>query len=619
MLFILTSYLSNSQTVSAVDDYILGYMKDNKTPGLAVGVIKDGKLAWSKGYGYADIEKDIPFTPNTIMHEIASISKTVTATAIFQLWEDGLFQLDDPINNYLPFAINNPFYPDIPITFRMLLSHKSSIHINDLDPVSIMFGPPGTLMSLGDFIQNRLVPGGIFYNFETPSFHNFQPGAEYQYSNTGYALLGYLVERISGIRFNEFCNQHIFQPLCMNNTGWYFSEVDTNIVARPYSELANNTRDIGLFEQLYYPCSQLKTTIVDLSKYLLMHMNYGILDGVRILEHSTEAMMRQVQHVLADIPGVAKLGYSHGFEYVNYYPGAVEYVGHSGGHGGVASDMYQNITDNTGVIVFQNVREPITRSVFLFFDEQVTDTLTTASQPLLTCSYAFNPCQRNSAFWKNNPDQWALNAMPMKLGKHYYQKQRILDLLNQTANNDASLVLAKALITAKFNVAQGSELSPVILTINAAMGMIGNKHLPSDEPVHFSSPLGIQMLAIANTLESYNTGQLNTTACTGTIESITSRNNAYEIEKSPALQRLSVYPNPSSGISTIAFEVPGKEKISLRLFDMNGRLIKILAEKVLHEGAHQFTWNVSDLNAGVYVVQLQTLTRTQTRKIVVIK
>src|SRR5690349_1804285 len=115
---------ANSQT-TAVDNFILNNMNGNHTPGLSAAIIKNGKIAWSKGYGYANIEKNIPFTPNTINSEIASISKPVTTTAIMKLWEQGRFQLDDPINNYLPFAVTNPFYPNIPITFRMLLLHTA--------------------------------------------------------------------------------------------------------------------------------------------------------------------------------------------------------------------------------------------------------------------------------------------------------------------------------------------------------------------------------------------------------------------------------------------------------------------------------------------------------------
>src|SRR5262245_37132606 len=195
IISLFTITFSFTQTVTPLDEYILDKMKEKlDIPGLAFSLIKDGKVALTKGYGYANIDTDIPFTPNVIMSQIASVSKTITATAIMKLWEQGLFQLDDPINNYLPFAITNPYYPTTPITFRMLLCHTSSIFGNDQDPNSIMYVHPGTGMSLQNYLQNRLVPGGSFYNLEYPSFNNIAPGLQWRYSNTGYAVIGFLVE-----------------------------------------------------------------------------------------------------------------------------------------------------------------------------------------------------------------------------------------------------------------------------------------------------------------------------------------------------------------------------------------------------------------------------------------
>jgi hypothetical protein len=404
----------------------------------------------------------------------------------------------------------------------------------------------------------------------------------------------------------------------MNNTAWHFSGVNTDIVGRPYT-VGNKNKDFGFYEVLYYPCSQLKTSIVDLSRYLLMHMNYGILDGVRIIDNTTEAMMRHVEHILSDVPGFVKLGYSMGYEYVNYYAGGVEYVGHSGGFPGVATDMYQNIINNTGAIVFQNVQFPITRSLFLFLDEQVTDTLSTQSQPLLSCSYTFNPCQQTMEYWQNNLDDWAINSVPMKLGKHYYNKQRILDLLSLPINDDASRVLAKALITAKLNIAQGSELAPIVLTYNSAMDLLGNPHLPYDNPVPFNSPNGIQMLALAATLNAYNLGNLNTNPCLGVPPLVTHANSVNEAEKIVKAYSLSVFPNPTSTNTTISFTLPQKEKVAIRVFDMTGRFVKQLADRIFEEGNNRIEWNTINVQAGTYLLKIETAGISENKKLVVAK
>jgi hypothetical protein len=212
----------------------------------------------------------------------------------------------------------------------------------------------------------------------------------------------------------------------------------------------------------------------------------------------------------------------------------------------------------------------------------------------------------------------------MKLGKHYYSKQKILDLLNLQINNDASLVLAKALITAKFNIAQGSELSPIILTYNSAMNLIGNLHLPYDRPVSFSSPTGIQMLALAATLDLYNSGSLNTTTCDGYLPGITRSNDVREMNKTEfrysALQySLSVFPNPSSGNVTISFSLSQKEKVSIKLFDISGRLVKVWADNVFEKGEHRINWLVGNINAGYYIIKLKTPGYSEIKKLIIVK
>src|SRR5262245_9018362 len=95
--YLVVPFFCNAQTITPLDNYIIGRMNDLKLPGVGIAIVKDNKLALAKGYGYADIGRDIPYTPNTIQ-EIASISKPVTATAAWQLLEDGYFHLDQAID-----------------------------------------------------------------------------------------------------------------------------------------------------------------------------------------------------------------------------------------------------------------------------------------------------------------------------------------------------------------------------------------------------------------------------------------------------------------------------------------------------------------------------------------
>jgi CubicO group peptidase (beta-lactamase class C family) len=611
---------ASAQNIKPLDTQVLDYMKDYSITGSAFSLVKDGKIALAKGYGHADSQKDIPFTPNTIM-EVASISKMVTATAAMQLWERDSFELDDPINDYLPFDISNPDYPETPITFRMLLTHTSSVFGNESDiPWSILAVDPGTAMPLGEYLESRLVPGGDLYNYSTDSYYSVIPGSQFHYSNTGYAVLGYLVEMISGMPFDEYCDENIFQPLCMNSTAWYYSQLNMDLVSipyDPYSQTANSGYYFfDFYEALDYPCRQMKTNVVDLSKFMQMHMNYGILDGNRIIDSTTAALMR-VTEVTAGVTADFRLDHTLGFFKPYWFATQQEYLGHDGTDDGVGTYMFINLTDNTGTIFFQNAW-PFYPQVFdvTFYLDNLVDTMTVTSEANLTCSYLLKPCQHSINYWKNNPSAWPVNASNIRVGtKHYYTINQAIDVLNLPVNGDASRVLAKSLIAAKVNVAQGSELAPIYSTLNDAMEAIGTKRIPYNIPVSFSSATGIQMLALAATLDSYNSGSMNAVACSGS----SARESADMNDDIPMEYSVSNYPNPVSSAANISFILPQTENVSLKIVDVNGRLVSILANQVFEGGENKIEWHAADINAGIYFLRFETASYSENRKLIVTK
>ena len=148
---------------STLDTYLI--------PGLSISVVKDESIVWEKHFGYANIEQNILVDENT-MFILSSISKTVTATALLQLFEDNLFMLDDDIDDYLPFDVNHPDYPFVPITFKMLLSHTSGIQ----DNWSVMpYYDGDSELELSYYLSQYLNPGGEFYNANA-NFTNASPG-----------------------------------------------------------------------------------------------------------------------------------------------------------------------------------------------------------------------------------------------------------------------------------------------------------------------------------------------------------------------------------------------------------------------------------------------------------
>jgi len=198
---------------------------------LSAAIVKNNEVVWAKGFGLYDRENNKEADEKTI-YLVASISKTFTATALMQLYEKGYFKLDDDVSNYLPFTLRNPNYPDKPITFRMLLAHQSSLAE---DPPGFYAYIPGDLEVEGypyPWLEEYLVPGGI--NYIPQIWTDLPPGEEMNYANVGYGLLGYLVERISGKPFEEYCRENIFEPLSMNDTSFRLANVNTSRVAVPY-------------------------------------------------------------------------------------------------------------------------------------------------------------------------------------------------------------------------------------------------------------------------------------------------------------------------------------------------------------------------------------------------
>jgi CubicO group peptidase (beta-lactamase class C family) len=167
----------NSYSTLDLDEFIIRFMDNNHIPGLSAAIVKRGRFLWNGAYGWGVLNSR-PVKNSTIFW-LASISKTITATALMQLYDQGLFELDDNINDYLSFQVINPLHPDVDITFFMLLTHTSGIIDND-DFIWKIFGTSEWIVPLGEFLENYLTPDGQYY-----SINNFEgkPGSSFEYSN----------------------------------------------------------------------------------------------------------------------------------------------------------------------------------------------------------------------------------------------------------------------------------------------------------------------------------------------------------------------------------------------------------------------------------------------------
>lgn len=283
ILFITVSVLGYSQPIS-LDSLLFNSMKEANIPGMAISKIDSGQVSWEKYSGYSDIENKVHVTPKTSFL-LSSVSKTITAAALMKLHGEGKLRLDDDISGYLDFDIKNPNFPTEKITFRHLLRHRSSINDN------YQYLMPFWLENNGDsgvelktFLRNYLTVEGENYNAE--NFTKAPPGSYFNYSNIGFALVGLLVQEISGIPFKDYCQKSIFDKLGMNNSKWFLEDLNKNIVAKQYQtdSSTNELEFVGFSGFPDFPAGQLRSTVKDYSNFLITWMNNGIWDNQQIFD-----------------------------------------------------------------------------------------------------------------------------------------------------------------------------------------------------------------------------------------------------------------------------------------------------------------------------------------------
>lgn len=356
---------------SEIDAFIAERMARYHLAGVAACVVRDDRIVWSHSYGLADLEQRAPMSLDGIQN-ICSISKTFTTTALMQLWEQGRFQLDDDVGAYTPFPVRSPHHPDLPITFRHLLTHVSSIRDGNWYNQMYRCGDPE--VSLAAWIEGYLRPGGQFYDAQE-NFQTRPTGETWEYNNVAYGLLGYLVQEISGEDFSDYCQRHVFAPLGMDETSWYLADIDVASHVVPYTyregeEVRSPTwggSPLGvilegsgpsvpeedghhancIYNHPNFPDGFLRTSVRQLSRAARAYLNGGVLDGERVLEARTVQRMMQLEHQAPDrVQGLTW--------YRNTEVRGSEIWGHGGSDPGINTDIRLVPDEGVAAIVFTN-------------------------------------------------------------------------------------------------------------------------------------------------------------------------------------------------------------------------------------------------------------------------
>lgn len=361
LAFLILPFTANSQEKTTKEEQAVNELRQIMTKtnavGLAVAVVKDGKIIFVKSLGKKNIENNTDLVPTDIFR-IASISKSFATTALMQLVEKKKLSLDQDVSELIGFKLRNPKYPNVPITIKMLLSHTSSL-----------------CDSLGYFELDVVNPSKN--SGYAKAYHSYYaPGAQYDYCNLGFNIIGSLVEKLSGVRFDNYVRNNVIKPLGLyanhnvdsldaNKFVTLYSKDATGKFVPDLSAYRSRTADIangyimGYSTPLFSPTGGIKISAQDLAKYMIMHMNYGKSGSVRIISKKSSHLM-QTPVIATNQWTKYCMALLHT---TNLIPGE-DMVGHTGSAYGLYSAMFFEPNKKFGFVMMTNGCTPTYKDGF---------------------------------------------------------------------------------------------------------------------------------------------------------------------------------------------------------------------------------------------------------------
>lgn len=299
--------------------------------GAVISVVKDGKVLFAKGYGYADVEKKVPVSAERTLFRPGSISKTFTWTALMQQAEQGKVDLDHDVNEYIDYKIPAT-YPQ-PVTVRNLMTHTPGFE----ESVEELFvGDAQHLYPIGDYLKQH-VPGRIY-----------PPGTIPAYSNYGATMAGYIVQRASGEPFEQYADDHIFKPLGMEHStfrqplpaGW------ESMMSKGYEVGSAPAKPFEFVEST--PAGSCSVTAMDMTRFMIAHLANGKYENAEILKPATAQLMHSRQYGLRPEINAMALGF-----YEETRNGQ-RIIGHGGDTQYFHSDMHLLVNSGVGFFISYN-------------------------------------------------------------------------------------------------------------------------------------------------------------------------------------------------------------------------------------------------------------------------
>ena len=343
------------QTFPAIEKIYKDHAAKNHFPGIAFGIVVDGKLVFAGNDGYTDIEKKTPVTSQSLFR-IASMSKSFTAMAILKLRDDGKLRLDDPAHLYVPEmkGLKYPTADSTPITIRQLLSHGAGF------PEDNPWGDrqlADTDKDLSELLKKQV-------SFSNP------PGIAYEYANLGFALLGRIITKVSGKPYQQYIRENIWRPLGMTTSEWEYANVAPDKLAHGYRWERERWNEETLLHDTpdgsWGAMGGMISSIDEFSKYMAFHLSAWPPSNAAETGPVGRASVREMHHpwrfnglnLNFTYPGgrvCATAGaYTYGLAWLRDCDGRT-YIGHSGGLPGFGSQWRILPEYGIGVVAFGNV------------------------------------------------------------------------------------------------------------------------------------------------------------------------------------------------------------------------------------------------------------------------
>ena len=325
---------THEMTASDVEAFLDGIVPlqlgRNDIAGATIAVVKDGKLLFAKGYGFADVQSKKPVSPQETLFRPGSISKLFTWTAIMQLYEQGKLDLDHDINEYLDFKIPDAYGK--PITLKNVMTHTPGFE----EQIKDLFDTKPVSPNLGQYLKTH-IPGRIY-----------PPGTVPAYSNYATAVAGYIVERVSGRPFEQYVTENIMQPLKMTHST-FSQPLPQELAPFMSSGYRLGSDSAGPFEIVNpFPAGSLSSTATDMAQFMMAHLQDGQLGDAKILKPETARLMHSRLFALDD--GANAMCYGFYEETRNGH----RIIGHGGDTVFFHSDLHLVLDQNVGFFISYN-------------------------------------------------------------------------------------------------------------------------------------------------------------------------------------------------------------------------------------------------------------------------